>query len=432
MKDENKTKEELVSELNELRSRIAYLENREANCKTVERKLEEQLHFLQTVIDSIPNPIFFKDAKGYFLDCNKAFAKHLGLSKEDIVGKTSYDLFPKEFADNYRQLDLISFSNPDQQVFETTLLYGDGATRDVIIYKGTFKDAEGQLAGLVGVTVDITERKRAEEALRKAHDELEIRVAERTAELASANEELRSEIIERKKAEDALRESSEKIKLFAYSVAHDLKSPTIGIHGLTKRLADKHRSVLDEQGKKYCDQILRASENVVALVEKVNAYAATRHSLLVVEKVDPEEVLHMVKEELATRMSMRRVEWSEPSNMPEIKADRLSLLRVFRNLVDNALKYGGERLSKISIGFQETDQFYIFSVADDGVGVRVEDSQRIFELFERNKGSQGVEGTGLGLAIVKEIAEQHGGRVWVDSGMERGATFYVSISKRLD
>lgn len=431
MSDENKTQGELPAELHDLKSRVAQLEQKEITCKKVEKKLEDQLHFLNTVIDSIPNPVFFKDTKGYFLDCNKAFENRLGLKREDIIGKTSYELFPKEYAEKYHQLDIESFNHPDQQVFETSLLYGSGEVRDVIIYKGTFSGAEGKLAGLVGVAVDITERKQAEEALRKAHDELEIRVAERTAELAKANQELRSEIIERKKAEDALRESSERIKLFAYSVAHDLKSPTIGIHGLTRLLAEKYKPALDEKGQLYCEQILKASESVVALVEKINAYAATRQALLVFERINPKEVLEMVRNEFSAKLRARRVEWNEPAAFPEIKADKLSLLRVFRNFVDNALKYGGDQLGRITIAFKETETHYVFSVTDDGTGVQKEDSERIFGLFERNQRAKGIEGTGLGLAIVKEIAEQHKGTVWVEPAFGSGAAFYISISKDL-
>jgi len=431
MKDERKTKKELISELTKLRCRLTQFEAAQVGCQEVEKALRNQLHFLQTLIDTIPNPIFYKDTKGHFLGCNKAFEERLSLDKENIVGKTSYELFPKEYADKYHEMDMASFRNPGEQVFEMTLLYADGKLYDVIIYKGTFSNEDGTIAGLVGVTVDVTERKRAEEALRKAHDELETRVAERTIELARANEELRSEIGERERAEEALRESAEKLKLFAYSVAHDLKSPTIGIYGLTRLLCKNYDSMLDEKAHNYCDQILKASENVVALVEKINTYAATNAATLVIEGVNPKEVLRMVRDEFSTKLSIRRIEWNEPALIPEIRADRLGLLRVFRNLVDNALKYGGEELSRIEAGYRETEQFHVFSVADDGVGIKREDSEKIFDLFQRNETSGGVEGTGLGLAIVKEIAEQHRGKVWVEPGTEKGSTFYVSILKDL-
>ena len=99
--------------------------------------------------------------------------------------------------------------------------------------------------------------------------------------------------------------------------------------------------------------------------------------------------------------------------------------------MDNSLKYGGERLSKIWTGYEESEDFHIFSFSDNGKGLKEEDSEKIFGAFQRNETSRGVEGAGLGLTIVKEIAEQHGGKVWVEPRSKKGTTFYISISKNL-
>lgn len=108
------------------------------------------------------------------------------------------------------------------------------------------------------------------------------------------------------------------------------------------------------------------------------------------------------------------------------------MLRIFRNLVDNALKYGGEQLGEIRIGYTDSDERHLFSVSDDGVGVSLEDSEKIFGLFQRDgRTATGIEGSGLGLAIVKEIVERHRGTVWAEPGIERGTTFYFSIAKSL-
>lgn len=399
--------------------------------KQAEDQLRDQLHFLQTLIDTIPNPIFYKDTHGRYLGCNKAFENRLGLPKAAIIGQTVYDLLPAELAEVYDKIDRTLFRDLGQQVYESSLLYADGKQHEVIVNKATFTNAQGKLAGLVGVTVDITERKQAEEALRTAHDQLEKRVTERTAELAQANAELRIEVVERKRAEAALRSSSEKLKLFAYSVVHDLKSPTIAIYGLTKRLERLYQQQLDERGRDYCKQVRKASEHVVALVEKINVYAASAEAPLTIEKVQIGEILTMVKDEFSPRFSIRQVRWSVPEVLPEIMADRLAMLRIFRNLVDNAFKYGGEQLSEVQIAYEENTAFHVFSVTDDGVGLGREDSARLFGLFQRNDTSHSIEGSGLGLAIVKEIVERHRGKVWVKTGSEKGTTFYISIAKDL-
>jgi signal transduction histidine kinase len=334
-------------------------------------------------------------------------------------------------ADEYHRMDTALLENPGEQVHESTLHYADGRIRDVIINKGTFTNTEGALSGLVCVTVDITERKQAEAALQAAHDELERRVEQRTAELARAVAELRIEIAERERAEQALRRSSEELKMFAYSVVHDLKSPAMGVHGFTNLLHRHYHGLLDERGKGYCVQILKATEHLSSLVEAINVYIATREAPLMIEKVEMSTILSEVKEEFSLRLSELQVDLVGPEAMPEIRADRLSITRIFRNLVDNALKYGGEHLSAIRISHEENEHFHVFSVSDDGVGISRENAEKLFQFFHRGKSSRGVQGAGLGLAIVKENAERHRGTTSVEPGLQGGTVFRVSISKEL-
>ena len=558
MADEDKTKEQLIEELRALRSRVAALGQSETELRHVRETLDKQLKFFQILMDTIPNPIFFKSVEGLYLGCNKAFEAFLGLKGSEIVGKSVYDLAPKELADRYWKADSELFARPGVQVYESSVQATTGKRRDVVFHKATFSGLGGGLAGLVGVILDITDRKKAEKASRESeqrfrtifdsvgeaifiHDlntgeildvnrktcemygysreeikqcsvddlslgeppytqeyalarlkkaaegepqvfewrakarsgrlfwiEISIRraavgnrelllvtgrditermqaeeelhnhrrhledlVAERTTELARANAWLTREIEERKRAEASLREASKQLKFFAYSVAHDLKSPAIGIYGLTKRLSKQARDVLDEKSRSYCDQILRASEHIAALVEKINVYIATKEARLSIEGIKVKEIFQMLREEFSAQLSLRKIEWTEPEQALEIRADRLSVLRVFRNLLDNSLKYGGEQLSKIWIEYENREHFHVLSVCDNGKGLREEDAERIFQPFERNETSRGVEGTGLGLTIVKEIAEQHGGKVWVKPLTKRGAAFFISISKDL-
>ncbi|MDY6950772.1 MAG: PAS domain S-box protein [Thermodesulfobacteriota bacterium] len=239
------------------------------------------------------------------------------------------------------------------------------------------------------------------------------------------------DITDRKRVEETLRKSHEQIKLFAYSVSHDLKSPAIGVHGLTKRLHKQYGHLLDEKGRKYCDRILEAAEQMTELVGNINMYISTKEMPLSIEGVQLGELLHMVRDEYATPFDVRQIRWSQPENMPEVMADRLSLLRIIRNLVDNALKHGGRALCEVKIGYKGSDRFHILSVHNDGVPIKMKDPAKVFGPFQRDDISRGVEGTGLGLAIVKELAEEHGGKVEVASGPEKGTTFSIYIAKSL-
>ena len=298
--------------------------------------------------------------------------------------------------------------------------------------EGPFLKEERQLIDAVANRLGrIIERLQAEEELEQYRNELEKMVEHRTIELREVNNKLVEEIEERKRAEEELKKSSEKIKLFAYSVSHDLKSPAIGIHGLIKYIHNNYMGMLDKKGKNYCNQVLKASEHLVSLVELINVYIRTKEAPLEIENCRLKEILQTMKEEFVDQLKSRKIRWSEPEHIPDIRADKMSIMRVIRNIVDNALKYGGEELSEISIDHKESDDEHILSVRDDGVGLKDERSKHIFQRFWRDANSKGIEGTGLGLAIVKEIAERHNGRVWLEPGNSRGLTFYITISKNL-
>jgi K+-sensing histidine kinase KdpD len=230
---------------------------------------------------------------------------------------------------------------------------------------------------------------------------------------------------------ETLKEKKELIKFFAYSVSHDLKSPATSIYGITKRFQEKYETSLDQKGRAYCHQILKTSEQMVTLVENINTYIVTKESPLNLEKIKIKEITETVRNEFSTILEQRQINWSEPETLPEIIADRLSLSRVFRNFLDNALKYGGDELFELKIGHEENEEFHIFSFSNDGVGVNARDRENIFGMFERRENSRGIAGSGLGLAIIREIAEAHRGEAWMDSREKGGTTFYISISKDL-
>ncbi len=290
---------------------------------------------------------------------------------------------------------------------------------------------EGNVTAAIEMVEDITDRRRKEEELQKYRQNLEDMVKERTERLSVTNRSLKKEIANRLEAEEALKISSSKIQRFAYSVSHDLKNPAISIHGLTRLLSKNFEDILGERGKNYCQQISKSAEQITALVEMINIYISTKELPLKIESIKLADLLVMAREEFAVPLNVRQIEWKEPVRQPEIKADRIAMSRVLRNLVDNALKYGGENLSKISIGYRDNEEFHILDVSDDGIGLTEEESQDIFGLFKRQKTADGIDGSGLGLAVVKEIAEQHGGSVWSEFRSPQGITFNVSISKHL-
>jgi PAS domain S-box-containing protein len=239
------------------------------------------------------------------------------------------------------------------------------------------------------------------------------------------------DITEQKDLEQKIKSSAERIKFFAYSVSHDLKNPAINIYGLTKILKKNYKDLLDEKGRKFCDQILQSSEQVTALVDKINQFITTAEAPLHLEQVNMKQVLKLIVDEFSSQFHLRNIQWSEPETVPDIRMDRLAFIRVMRNVIDNALKYGGEDLSEISVGYEETDQHHVLSISNNGTGIPEESYEKVFGLFEREQGDGKVEGSGLGLAIVREMTERHKGKAWLGPYRDDGVTFYISILKFL-
>ena len=228
-----------------------------------------------------------------------------------------------------------------------------------------------------------------------------------------------------------VQEKKETIKFFAYSASHDLKGPAIGLCGLMERFHRQYGDLLDDTGRLYCKTILKTAAQIATLAEQINSYIAAREVPLSIGKVNMEEMLTQLRQEFDGPLREQNVALLAPSFFPEVIGDELRLTRAFRNLLDNALKYGGEGLSEIRFAHEESEYQHIFSITDDGVGIKEEDIKRLFHFFQRLETSSHTEGSGMGLAIAKEAAKKHLGDVWVESVPQRGATFYLSISKRL-
>jgi len=232
------------------------------------------------------------------------------------------------------------------------------------------------------------------------------------------------------KAEE-IKQKKEQLEFFAYSVAHDLKNPAVGVLGFAELLDDKYSPQLDERGKKYCRQIKLAAEQIEAFTRDINEYIVSKKVALNLKKADIEKVISRIKNEFSPILKQRQIQFIIPQKIPEVVADESAVTRVFKNLIDNALKHGGEDMAKITLSYQKNSRHHIFSINNDGRVIADDGSGAIFEMFQKASGSRCTEGSGLGLAIVKQIAEAHNGNAWFDSNPKDGTTFYISISKDL-
>jgi PAS domain S-box-containing protein len=353
------------------------------------KQSEERFRLLTTMS---PSGIYLTDADSNFIYANKSWCQTAGLSAEEAAGQGWIGaIHPddrKRVADAWQEMVAtqgrlgLEYRFQDQQR-QATWVYG---------LAEPLRDEAGDVIGYIGTNTDITERKIAEEKLWTFN---------------------------------------KKIKFLSYSISHDLKNPANTLHGLTKLLLKNYKDRLDEKGRQFCDSIVGMSEQIVVLVQRINTYISAKENPLVMARLSLDEIVGAIREEFSARVAERKVSLVIQENLPKIKADRLSLVRVLRNFIDNALKYGGIELRTIELRYTETPSHHVISVADDGVGLKDKDPQVIFGEFKRADTAVGVKGTGLGLAIVKEIAKQHDGDTWVNKNPDKGITFNLSISKEI-
>ncbi len=408
--------------------------------KGAQERLRESQERYRIVLEASPDPVVVYDMEGQCTYVNPAFTRVFGWTQEELLGK-KVDYVPEQnWPETQMMIDKIlageSFSGIESRRYTKA-----GKILDVSISAAIYVSREAVPIGSVHVLRDITDQKRVEEALQKAHDELEQRVEERTAKLAKITEQLKQELTERKRAEEALRVAhgalakkaadleavNEELSEYTYVVSHDLGAPLRAIHNYADFLREDLEDSLGGEQKTYLDNIDHAVRQGEELVE----------DLLELSRVGkgsgPTEGIGMgtFLEKLVAHLDLSRdVDVVIGDEWPTIKAEQTLLRQIFQNLIGNAVKFNSSTSKRVEMGWLPVDQRHceIF-VRDNGIGIEPRHHEQIFQVFQRLHTRAEYEGTGLGLAIVKKATGKLHGSVRVESKPGEGSTFFVTLPK---
>ncbi len=356
----------------------------------------ESLALLDALFAATPIGLAFLDPTFRFVRINEALAAMTGIPREAHVGQRVQELLP----DLWPVVEPVfcSVLETGQPVINHEVCGETPAARGEQRYWletcYPVRAQEEQLLGLGLAAIEITERKQAEHALAQ-HAE-------------------------------ALRDSNEELQRFAYVASHDLQEPLRMVTSYVQLLEKRYESSLDDEARQFISYAVEGTKRMKALIDDLLAYARVESRGKNLELIESESVLQRVLNDIQVSIADHdAVITHDP--LPPVLADRTQLTLLFQNLLSNALKFRTTRPPHVHISARQEGLQWLLTVKDNGIGIEPQYANKIFELFQRLHARQEYPGTGLGLAICKRIVERHGGRIWVESELGKGATFFFTL-----
>ncbi|GAA6623103.1 sensor histidine kinase [Scytonema sp. NUACC26] len=392
-----------------------------------ERKLAElELRKLAQMVDFANDTIVVRDLSDQIIYWNQGAERLYGWTKPEVLGKHIHTFLNTVFPN---QLEEIRTEFCQKGYWEGELIHTIRDGKKIIVAsRWTLqRDENHQPIAILEINNNITDRKLAEEALKNAKEELELRVQERTQALTA-------EIAERKETEkkleqtmEHLKRSNQELERFAFVAAHDLQEPLRAITGYTQLLTQEYPEHLDSSIREYMGYIVEGSTRMQHLVRDLLIYYRVGSVTRSFVPTDCNAIVQQVVDRLQPSITESKAIVIY-ENLPTVSADKTLFLQLFQNLIDNAIKFRASEIPRVRVTAEFTKNHeWLFCVSDNGIGIKQRYLERIFEIFKRLHTHKKFPGTGIGLAICKKIVEHHGGQIWVESEIGVGTKFYFTI-----
>ncbi len=370
--------------------------------KSNEDALREQEARWRVLMESAPQYILTIDRQANILFLNRAAST---LARDGMVGRNLFEFIPEDRIASYRQIIEKVFTQNVSVLVDVSIGDSPGSQRWYSANLAPLLRDGQEYAAILNAT-DITARIRTENEIRRLNEELERRVAERTAQLEMANTELEA---------------------FSYSISHDLRAPLRAVDGFARILQDGYSSVVPPDAAHYLDIIRENARHMGELVDGLLQFSRLSRQPVNHRQVDMGQIVAQVLESFQPEIQGREVQFVI-GPLPDCRGDPLLLHQVWLNLVSNAVKFTGRReAALIQIGSTRQDGETVYFIRDNGIGFDVQYAEKLFGVFQRLHHAADFEGAGVGLAIIQRIIHRHGGRIWADAKPDVGATFYFSL-----
>lgn len=438
----------------EVKKRTRHLNEEIAEHKRTWEELQEQQVQLKRreaqirlLLNSTAEGIYGIDPQGNCTFINKSALEVLGFTdRSQVIGKNMHQLVHHSKADGssyaYGECEIHKAFSTGEGVHrnDDVLWRSDGSSFSAEYYSYPIRQND-EITGVVVTFWDITERKQAQEELLNLKRNLEIEVAQRTAELEEKVHKLDksqkamlymvedlNEVTNKMKEERRkLEVSNQELDAFTYSVSHDLRAPLRAINGYSDFLLEDYSDKLDEEGKRFLDVIRSNASKMDRLITDMLNLSRISRTEMRLADVDMGRVAQTIFQEVATADEQNSFEL-DVEQLPTALCDYALMKQVWVNLISNALKYSEKsKVKKIRIGSRQEENELIFFVKDFGAGFDPRYQDKLFGVFQRLHREEEFKGTGVGLAIVQRIVHRHGGRVWAQGEQHKGATFFFSL-----